>query len=765
MHPHRPPESVPWSPGTMFLLLLLLAVSLGPALAIKQTLSTPSSRQPNPNPNTNSSSSSSVTTPPDSQAIPTGTNSSSSSQGGQTTAHEVEGPGCGKDGFVQLIAVPPKDLPTGGCKSDDTACKNWGGECQGNSGACCKDAKQLLCPQTDPSNTGMRLTIPKKDNDSIWQITVCNDETECVDQIGGAVENYVCLEPKGIQQGVANLKICCQVKVEQASCYDQNRPSGTCNSNRDCLAGEEFCMQAINENGKVVTNQHYCCKPPSYEEWNIVVPSTQGYQDKKTDADTKYGLPKCANDMDCERQYFSKGESVCRMFEVNGGKNGLCVPKPFSATGEKILGKKNHYALGMNSDGSGNTTQCDTNWHCEDEGKGVMCDNVAILIKGNVVTSNYSFTKKLCFQNFQCNGAAMTDENKVGPMICKNDGECENEGEKGYCVNLEKSGASEGFCCLCESMMNPDQGSTNDPNHLRLFVDPESLYIYHQSFLYYLNPTTAIIKCKAPKHLGADPNTTNIFGLKPSSVSAELTKGCSAKDAVSLCEQQLPKGLDPEHLIGECRDDPDDLGGYTGVDARYKDLKLCCQYRYIKKPMGPICTSNPFFKYPMGGDKGPRLCSNDSDCGEFQGITYKCNTVKGGKTCCYDEYCPDLYTKISDVTQACNQPDGDTSDGTHRDCKAKFEKTPFICQNKKCCPNAEVKENKTLGTYTEIPEVEYSVCTPKKCSTSNDCRDGMYCGRMNDEDSLTCCHQGSKFVINKGCYRRVISGSSSYVSG
>ena len=33
------------------------------------------------------------------------------------------------------------------------------------------------------------------------------------------------------------------------------------------------------------------------------------------------------------------------MFEVKDGRNGLCVPKPFSATGEKILGKKDHYAL------------------------------------------------------------------------------------------------------------------------------------------------------------------------------------------------------------------------------------------------------------------------------------------------------------------------------------------------------------------------------------------------------------------------------------
>jgi len=28
-----------------------------------------------------------------------------------------------------------------------------------------------------------------------------------------------------------------------------------------------------------------------------------------------------------------------------------------------------------------------------------MCDNVAILIKDNVVASNYSFTKRLCFQS------------------------------------------------------------------------------------------------------------------------------------------------------------------------------------------------------------------------------------------------------------------------------------------------------------------------------------------------------------------------------
>ena len=84
------------------------------------------------------------------------------------------------------------------------------------------------------------------------------------DQIGGTVKNYVCLASEGTQQGVANLKICCKVEVEQASCYDQNRPSGTCNSNRDCLAGEEFCMQAINENGKVVTNQHYCCSKSTF---------------------------------------------------------------------------------------------------------------------------------------------------------------------------------------------------------------------------------------------------------------------------------------------------------------------------------------------------------------------------------------------------------------------------------------------------------------------------------------------------------------------
>jgi len=61
----------------------------------------------------------------------------------------------------------------------------------------------------------------------------------------------------------------------------------------------------------------------------------------------------------------------------------------------------------------------------------------------------------------------MADENKVGPMICKNDGECENKDEKGYCVNLEKPGASEGFCCLCESMMNPDQ----DPRTTRIIFD------------------------------------------------------------------------------------------------------------------------------------------------------------------------------------------------------------------------------------------------------------------------------------------------------